>query len=69
MYDAWWLGSISGTVYVFMYFDMFYIHWQHLAKKIIRNKVHMNVYQYEIQYRLHFKVVYLTCISSILWAV
>jgi hypothetical protein len=24
MYDVWWLGSISGAVYVFMYFDMFY---------------------------------------------
>jgi hypothetical protein len=23
MYDVWWLGSISGAVYVFMYFDMF----------------------------------------------
>jgi hypothetical protein len=25
MYDVWWLGSISGAVYVFIYFDMFYI--------------------------------------------
>jgi hypothetical protein len=27
MYDVWWLGFISGAVYVFMYFDMFYIQW------------------------------------------
>jgi hypothetical protein len=26
MYDVSWLGSISGAVYVFMYFDVFYIH-------------------------------------------
>jgi hypothetical protein len=31
MYDVWWLGSVSGAVYVFMYSDMFYIHWHHLA--------------------------------------
>jgi hypothetical protein len=29
----------------------------------------MNEYQFEIQYGLNFKVVYITCISSILWAV
>jgi hypothetical protein len=43
------LGSISGAVYVFLYFDMFYIQWYRLAKKDVRNKVHMNEYQYEIQ--------------------
>jgi hypothetical protein len=48
------------------YFDMIYIHWHCLAKKNVCNKVHMNEYQYEIQYGLHFKVVYITCISSIL---
>jgi hypothetical protein len=42
MYDVWWLGSISGAVYVFMYFDMFYIQWHHLAKKDLWNKVYMN---------------------------
>jgi hypothetical protein len=69
MYDVWWLGCISGAVYVFLYFDMFYIHWHRLAKKDVQNKVHMKEYQYEIQYGLNFKVVYITCISSILWAV
>jgi hypothetical protein len=63
MYDVWRLGSISGAVYVFMYFDMFYIHWHCLAKMDVRNKVLMNEYQYEIQYGLNF----ITCI--ILWAV
>jgi hypothetical protein len=33
MHDVWWLGSVSWAVYVFMYFDMFYIQWHHLAKK------------------------------------
>jgi hypothetical protein len=42
MYDVWWLGSISGAVYVFMYFDMFYIQWHHLASKDLWNKVSMN---------------------------
>jgi hypothetical protein len=41
MYDVWWLSSISGAVYVFMYFDMFYIQWHHLAKKDLWNKVYM----------------------------
>jgi hypothetical protein len=43
MHDVWWLGSISGAVYVFMYFDMFYIQWHHLAKKDLWNKVYMNM--------------------------
>jgi hypothetical protein len=47
-----------------MYFDMFYIHWHRLAKMDV--KVQMNEYQYEIQYGLNFKVVYIICISSIL---
>jgi hypothetical protein len=45
------------------YFDMFCIQWHRLAKKDLWNKVHMNEYQYEIQYGLNFKVVYITCIS------
>jgi hypothetical protein len=48
---------------LFMCFDIFYIHWHHLAKKDVRNKGHMNEYQYEIQYGLNFKVVYITCIT------
>jgi hypothetical protein len=39
--DVWRLGCISGAVYVFMYFDMFYIQWHHLAKKDLWNKVYM----------------------------
>jgi hypothetical protein len=39
MYDVRWLGSISWAVYVFMYFDMFYIQWHCLAKKDLWNKV------------------------------
>jgi hypothetical protein len=43
MYDVWWLGSISGDVYVFTDFDMFYIQWHHLAKKDLWNKVYIIV--------------------------
>jgi hypothetical protein len=46
--------------------DKFSIHWHRLAKKDVRNEVHMNEYQYEIHYGLNFKVVYITCISYIL---
>jgi hypothetical protein len=41
MYTVWWLGSISWAVYVFMYFDMFYIQWHNLTKKDLWYKVHM----------------------------
>jgi hypothetical protein len=34
MYDV----CLSGAVYVFMYFDMFYIQWHRLAKKDLWNK-------------------------------
>jgi hypothetical protein len=40
--DVWWLGLISGAVYLFMYFDMFYIQWHHLPKRDLWNKVYMN---------------------------
>jgi hypothetical protein len=30
------------AVYVFMYFDMFYIQWHHLVKTDLWNKVYMN---------------------------
>jgi hypothetical protein len=33
MYDVWWLRSISGAVYVIMYFDLLHIQWHHLTKK------------------------------------
>jgi hypothetical protein len=49
------------------YFDMFYIQWHSLAKKDVWNKVHMtNEYQYEIQYGLNFKVIYITCVSGLI---
>jgi hypothetical protein len=41
MYDVWCLGSISWPIYVFTYFDMFYIQWHHLAKKDLWSKVYM----------------------------
>jgi hypothetical protein len=41
MYDLWWLNSISETVYVFMYFDIFYFQWRNLAKKDLWNEVYM----------------------------
>jgi hypothetical protein len=42
MYDVWWLCSISGAVYIFI--DMFYIQWHHLAKKDLWDKVYTNEY-------------------------
>jgi hypothetical protein len=36
------ISYISGAVYVFMYFDMFYIQWHDLTKKDLWNKVYMN---------------------------
>jgi hypothetical protein len=45
MYDDWDL--LSEAVYVFMYFDIFYIQWHHLAKKDLWNKVHMNEWMSE----------------------
>jgi hypothetical protein len=33
MNDVWWLGSNHE-----LYFDMFYIHWHHLAKMDLWNK-------------------------------
>jgi hypothetical protein len=43
MYDVWWLGYISEAHYVFMYSDMFYIQWHHLAKKDLWDIVYMNM--------------------------
>jgi hypothetical protein len=40
MYDVSRLGSTSWAVYVFMYSDIFYIQWNHLAKKDLWNKVY-----------------------------
>jgi hypothetical protein len=37
-----------------------------LYQPMLFPKVHMNAYQYELKYGLNFKVVYITCISSIL---
>jgi hypothetical protein len=37
-----------------------------IAKNDVWNNVRMNEYQYEIQYGLYFKVVYIAYISSIL---
>jgi hypothetical protein len=49
MYDVWWLGSISEAVYVFMYFDMFYIQWHHFAKKDLWNKAYTNEWMNELK--------------------
>jgi hypothetical protein len=49
MYDAWCVMCDDWAVYqeLFMYFDMFYIQWYHLARKDLRNKVHMNEWMNE----------------------
>jgi hypothetical protein len=61
MCDDW---TVHHKLFTYLcYFNMFYIQWHRLAKKDVRNKVHMNEYQYDIQYGLNFKVVYITCIS------
>jgi hypothetical protein len=77
MYDVWWLGSISGAVYVFMYFDMFYILRHHLAKKGLRNKVYMNEWmnfenqnvdlQWNIYLRFVLKAVGLNIRLKVTW--
>jgi hypothetical protein len=36
---------------LFMYFDMFYIQWNHLAKKDLWNKVHMIMLMKDITYK------------------
>jgi hypothetical protein len=43
MYDVWWLGFLLWAVYVFMYFDMFFIQWHHLVEKDPLNRVYMIV--------------------------
>jgi hypothetical protein len=48
MQDVWWLGSISLVAYVFMYFDMFYIQWHHLAKKDLWNKAYILFYSTQV---------------------
>jgi hypothetical protein len=45
MYYIWYMMCDNWVLYhkLFMYFDMFYIQWHHLAKKDLWNEVYIYI--------------------------